>query len=198
MIATRGRLRKLLRSVLLFVQGDHDESAVCWPHPSTRPLRALGRRLHRTALAETDGERPLARVDWRTPTRSAALAAFRFTFWMNCARHLREGVTAAGELRRADRALTCAAGALLAPRLRRGRRRRARGSSSRRCPRGARSARRARPRARGAASPRRRTRPPRARPPSTSCLLHRAGVRSGAAISRAPPRGRSSGRARRP
>src|SRR4029079_2533996 len=33
-------------------------------------------------------------------------------------RHLRKGVAAALELRRADRALACAAGALLAPRLR--------------------------------------------------------------------------------
>ena len=125
--------------------------------------------------------------------RSAALAALRLTFWSNVRGTFAKAWPPPVNCGGADRARRGAAGALLAPRLRAAagdepaalRRERAR--------RGARSARRARPRGRGAASPRRRRWPRRARRPSPCAPSRRARGAFGAAISRAPRRGRSSG-----
>src|SRR3954453_1629304 len=78
--------------------------------------RRLRRRLVEGVRGE-NGQRPIAGVapEGRTQNGFRGLAVDLLD---ERARHLREGVTAALELRRADRTLACAAGALLAPRLR--------------------------------------------------------------------------------
>ena len=91
-------------------------SGVARPELSTSPLRRLRRR-----LVELDGvddrERPGLGVA-RERRAQRGLRSLAVDLLDERARHLREGVAAARELRRADRALARAAGALLAPRLR--------------------------------------------------------------------------------
>src|SRR5438067_8784153 len=104
-----------LAQVLFLLQRDEDERDTLAPLLDER-LRRLGRGLGEVVRRD-DRNRPLGRMT-RERRPKGGLGRLPVHLLDELARDLGEGVAAARELRRADRALAGAARALLAPRLR--------------------------------------------------------------------------------
>src|SRR5262249_34467007 len=109
------QIAEALREVRLLGERDEHRRRLGAPRLDEDARLLGGRRIELRSV--DDGERPLLRM---RSERGAQRGLLRLPVHLlhERARGLRERVTAAGELRRADRALAGAAGALLAPRLR--------------------------------------------------------------------------------